>query len=203
MPVRTVPTGLDPPATLPVVSTEPVAVYVGQLHPHKGLDALFSAAALAPKLRLLIVGGGDWLAHWKRQVRQQGLTDRVVFSGHVPNAKVPGMLAQGRVGVLPLQDCFFNRYLTSPLKIMEYYAAGLPVVTADAPVTREVVEHEKTGLLVPFNAPEKLASALTRLCFDDGLHARCRDRIARRLPNLSWTRRGERIADFVQSLTSE
>ena len=80
---------------------------------------------------------------------------------------------------------------------MEYYAAGLPVVTPDAPVTAEVVEHEVTGLLVPFGDAQALADAIMRLCADRDLHARCRENIAARLPEMSWKRRGEKIGAFV------
>jgi glycosyltransferase involved in cell wall biosynthesis len=196
-------TGLNAPDTLPAVSDEPVVVYVGQLHPHKGLDVLFQAAATTPDLRFLIVGGGEWLDHWKKRAEELGISSRIEFSGHVPRAEVEAHLARGRVGVLPLLDCFFNRYLTSPVKIMEYLAAGLPVVTADAPVTREIVEHEKTGLLVPFGDAEALGTALARLCRDSGLHQRCRDKIAKRLPEMSWLRRGEVLARFIESVVRE
>ena len=198
--LATIPTGLDVPSLLPEVNLEPVVVYVGQLHPHKGLDVLFDALVIAKNLRLLVVGGGDWLSHWQQTALNKGLVKRVQFVGHVPKAQVPKYLAQGRVAVLPLLDCFFNRYLTSPLKIMEYYAAGLPVVTADAPVTAEVVEHERTGLLVPFGDARALAEALERLCLDPVFHDACRKNIAARLPDLSWTRRGEHIAEFFKQI---
>jgi glycosyltransferase involved in cell wall biosynthesis len=85
---------------------------------------------------------------------------------------------------------------------MECFAAGLPVVTADAPVTAELVEHEKTGLLTPFEDPPALAAALRRLCFDDALHAACRAEIARRLPDYSWTKRGEKLAGFAARIAN-
>ncbi|NLH49526.1 MAG: glycosyltransferase family 4 protein [Myxococcales bacterium] len=200
--VEVVPTGLDAPAALPAVSAEPVVVYAGQLHKHKGLQLLFEALKLAPDLRAIIVGGGDPLADLKAEAARLGVEARVEFTGHVPAAAVREHLSRGRVGVLPMRDCFFNRVLTSPLKIMEYYAAGLPVVTVDAPVTREVVEPEQTGLLAPFDDPAALAGAMRRLCLDGELHARCRARIEQLLPDLSWTRRGERIGRFLTELAS-
>lgn len=198
--VAVIPTGLRPPSRLPAVSAEPVVGYVGQLHRHKGLELLLDALALDTRLRALIVGGGDPLAELRGEAERRGLGARVEFTGHVAAAEVPVQMARARVGVLPLLDCFFNRYLTSPLKIMEYYAAGLPVVTPDAPVTREVVEHEATGLLTPFHDAGALAEALARLCFDGDLHARCRNNIEKRLGDYSWTRRGRSIAAFIAEL---
>ncbi len=200
LPVKQISTGLDAPDELPEVSPGNTVVYLGQLHPHKGLDLLFEAAVYAKELSFLILGGGQWLDHWKKVAEEKEVSDRVTFAGHIPKAQVPKLLAKGRVGVLPMLDCFFNRYITSPLKILEYYAAGLPVVTADAPVTSELVAHEKTGLLVPFGDPRALAYSLSRLSFDEELHNTCRTNIKTLLPDLSWQTRGEKIAAFVRDL---
>jgi glycosyltransferase involved in cell wall biosynthesis len=199
-PVAVIPTGLELLPTLPDVSADPVVTYLGQLHPHKGLDVLFEAAVLAPRLHFRIIGGGKWQPHWERVAQEKGVSERMTFVGHVPKAEVPAQLAKARVGVLPLLDCFYNRHLTSPVKIMDYFAAGLPVVTVDAPVTSEMVEHEKTGLLTPFEDPPALAQALERMCFSSDLHEICRNNIALRLPDWTWTKRGEKIAAFIKSV---
>ena len=200
LPLEVAPTGVFAPEDLPKVSSDPVVVYLGQLHPHKGIDLLFDIAAIAKDLRFLIIGGGDWLDHWKKEGAAKGVSDRFEFTGHISKAEVPENLAKGRVGILPLLDCFFNRYLTSPLKIMEYYSAGLPVVTADGPVTAEVVLQEKTGLLAPYGDVEAFAKALSRLCADDESHAACRQNIKDALDQLTWAKRAEKIAGFIESL---
>lgn len=204
IPVEAASPGLEPPPVWPVKPCEePIVAYLGQLHPHKGLEMLFDAAISKPELRLLILGGGQWLSHWKNEVHKKGLSDRVTFKGHVPKAQVPECLAQARIGVLPMLDCFYNRFLTSPLKIMEYYSAGLPVVTVNAPVTSEIVDHERTGLLVPFDDPDALANAMKKLCFDDNLYNYCRRNIESLLPNWSWTNRGRRIEEFISLVNSK
>ena len=196
--VRAIPPGVTAPPALPKVSPEPVVIYVGQLHLHKGLDVLFDAAKLATGLRFLIVGAGEHLDHWKWVAREAKIADRVSFTGHIPKAQLAQQLAAGRVGVLPLLDCFFNRYLTSPLKIMEYFEAGLPVVASQTPVTEELVVHEINGLLVPFGDAGALAAALERLCLDEALHTHCRQTIFNSLHRLTWARRGRHIGEFIE-----
>lgn len=203
IPVQAASPGLDAALPFPESCTDPVVVYLGQLHLHKGLQLLFDAAQKAPDLRFMILGGGQWLPHWKEKADQNGLSDRVTFAGHIPKAKVPRYLARARVGVLPMLDCFYNRYLTSPLKIMEYYSAGLPVVTVNAPVTAEIVQHEQTGLLVPFDDPDALADGLNRLCQDDRLYDECRKNIEIQLPKWTWTNRGQKIRDFILQVNSK
>ncbi len=200
VPVVVAPTGVIPPEPFPEVSTRPIVVYLGQLHPHKGLDLLFDVAVIAKDLGFLIIGGGPWLAHWKKRAVKKGIDKRVEFTGHLKKADVPKALAKGRVGVLPLLDCFFNRRLTSPLKIMEYYSAGLPVVTARGPVTSEVVIHEKTGLLAGFGNAGDFAKCLNRLCLDNDLFALCRKNIKENLKELTWAKRARTITEFISRL---
>ena len=56
-----------------------------------------------------------------------------------------------------------------PRGLIEAAACGLPIVTADVPGCREVVEHEKTGLLVPVRDGVATANALRRLLQEDDL----------------------------------
>jgi glycosyltransferase involved in cell wall biosynthesis len=60
----------------------------------------------------------------------------------------------------------------SPNAIMEYMAAGLPVVATDVGGNSELVEHEVTGLVVPSNDEQQLATAIDRLLGDPAVAAR-------------------------------
>lgn len=106
--------------------------FVGSLKPWHGLEDLaeaFSALRLTDRrARLLIVGDGP-----ARSIMMDRLSpaarDATQFSGHVPHAEIPHWLAQMDVAVAPyppLDDFYF-----SPLKILEYMAAGLPIIASD------------------------------------------------------------------------
>ena len=58
-----------------------------------------------------------------------------------------------------------------PKSLLEAAACGLPIVTADVPGCREVVLHQKTGLLVPVKGVIPLAAALERLLTDESLRS--------------------------------
>ena len=59
-----------------------------------------------------------------------------------------------------------------PNKVWQAMAAGRPVVTADTPAVREVLEDGRGALLVPPGDPDALAAALARLAADPALRAR-------------------------------
>ena len=58
-----------------------------------------------------------------------------------------------------------------PNKVWQAMAAARPVVTADTPAVRELLEHGRTALLVPAGDPDALAEALARLAGDGALRA--------------------------------
>lgn len=68
------------------------------------------------------------------------------------------------IGLAPLADTAFNR-AKSPIKWMEYAAAGAVTMAADLPPYREAISHGETGLLVG-SAPQDWTSALKRLVAD-------------------------------------
>ena len=70
---------------------------------------------------------------------------------------IPQLLSESHIACLP------SHHEGLPLSLIEASAAGRPVVTTDIPGCRDVVEHGKTGLLVPKQKPAALADAFLRL----------------------------------------
>ena len=79
-----------------------------------------------------------------------------------------------------------------PNKVWQAMAAGRPVVTADTPAVREVLEDGRTALLVPAGDPDALAEALARLAGDAALRARLGEAGAGGLPRARDARGGGR-----------
>jgi glycosyltransferase involved in cell wall biosynthesis len=91
----------------------------------------------------------------------------VIITGALPHAAMPASLAAADIGVAPF-DVSAHRPLSlgfywSPLKIFEYMAAGLPVVTPAVDRLPSLVGHEREGLLYDPLSPGALASAIERL----------------------------------------
>jgi glycosyltransferase involved in cell wall biosynthesis len=115
-----------------------------------------------------------------------------VFTGAVSYEQVPALLAEASIGVAP-----FNTgphpalraagFFWSPLKVYEYMAAGLPVVTADIHPLNQVIRDGQEGALFREGDVAGLATALARLLDDPAaaraMGARARERVAERY---SW-----------------
>ena len=143
-------------------------LYVGRLHPQKGLDTLLRAfatlrAALDHRVVLRIVGEGPLGGDLVRLAARLGVTADVDFAGR--HEEVSGDLADADVFVLPSRAEGLSNAL------LEAMAAGIAPVVSDVPGNRDVVEDGKTGLVTTVDDPAELAAALRRLLTDDDLRA--------------------------------
>ncbi|HVV96512.1 MAG TPA: glycosyltransferase [Rhodanobacteraceae bacterium] len=98
--------------------------------------------AAAPRLALLLVGGGVDLATIRRTVDEHGLADRIFLPGRVDHASIPEWIACMDYAVLPNS----NEY-GSPMKLFEFMAMGIGVVAPDYGPIAEVIEDGRTGWL--------------------------------------------------------
>jgi glycosyltransferase involved in cell wall biosynthesis len=122
-----------------------VLVFTGRLVPHKGVDLIVRALADLPSdVKLLVVGRGPRLPELHALARRLGVDERIRFCPDVSDADLPQYLRAGDLFVFPSQ----NRQEGFGLVIAEALAAGLPVVIADMPGVREVIEPGVQGVLV-------------------------------------------------------
>ncbi|MFN8522564.1 MAG: glycosyltransferase family 4 protein [Chloroflexota bacterium] len=178
--------------------------YVGQLYPWKGAEIAVQAAALAPDARLVVVGGmpddsgpDSDRAALVNLVDRLGVGERVEFRGYVPYARVSAELARADIALLPLPDEPVARIFTSPLKLFDYMAAGVAIVSSDLPSLREVLRHEENALLVPAGDAAAMAAAIQRLAGDPVLARRLGAQARRDVETYTWDRRARRIAEVL------
>ncbi len=202
-PIVVAPDGVDlqqAQAPVPVPPhTTPWLLYLGSLHPWKGVDTLVRAMPhVKQPAELHIVGGNEQrIAELRRLVEELNVTARVVFHGPVEPGKRFEYIHQADVCLLPLTDTGLGGRYTSPLKLFEYMAAGKAIVVSDLPSMRQVLTPEQDALLVPTGEPEAFADAIERLLSNAGLRARLGDAAKIRAQGFSWRARSEAILHFI------
>ncbi len=146
-----------------------VLVFTGRLVPHKGVDVILQALVqLPPDVVLLVIGSGPRLPSLVNLARRLGVSDRVRFCPKVSDEDLPRFLALGDIFVFPSQ----SRLEGFGLVVAEAMAVGLPVVVADMPGVREVIENGKEGLYVEPLIASDLAEKVRTLLDDPALARR-------------------------------
>jgi glycosyltransferase involved in cell wall biosynthesis len=169
-PCLTIPNGADadafaPARVQPVVGpwTGPdtlVVGWTGGLREWHGLDLLVDAFTRLPeRARLLLVGDGPLRVQVECQARERGVADRVFVTGRVDRNALPGYVAAMDIGVVADE----RTAVASPMKLLEYMAAGKAVVAPDLPNLRDVVTPGTNGMLFDAGSAEALAGALAQL----------------------------------------
>jgi len=158
----------------------PLAGMVGRITRIKGQDEFLKAAVviseLQPRARYLIVGAPAagsrealeadraYEIELRRLARKLQLEDKVIFTGH--RGDVPGILKELAVLVVP------SRREGLGLVALEAMALGVPVVASNVGGLPEIIEPERTGLLVPPSAAGAIGMAVGRLLANRNLARR-------------------------------
>jgi L-malate glycosyltransferase len=127
------------------------------------LHAAKIVADAVPDAAFLLVGRGELYDELRGIAAELGVGRRVFFTQGEGN--VMDYLARMSIGCLTsVSEGFSNA-------IMEYMAAGMPVVAIDVGGNRDAIIDGETGFLVPERSPEALAEPIVRLLRDEELRA--------------------------------
>ena len=154
--------GKDVRAELGIASGAPVLGVVGLLRPQKAHHVLLEATATLidrwPDLQVLIIGDGPERAKLERLAGELNVAQAVRFIGL--RRDVPDVLR-----ALDIAVCCSD-FEGSPLSVLEYMAASLPVVATEVGGLPDLIEAGVNGLLVAPGDPAALAAALAQLLSD-------------------------------------
>jgi glycosyltransferase involved in cell wall biosynthesis len=162
-----------PPATSPVATggeRAPVVIYAGLMNAARGLDLLFETARLVherhPEARFEVLGALEWHGidpSLAAMPRERWRAVGVEFLGTVPFPEVAPRLAKASIGWLPRSPHDQNNLLAWPNKLVEYMAAGLPIVASDLPTQAAVIAEAGCGMVVEAISPAAHADAICYL----------------------------------------
>lgn len=142
-------------------------VVVSRLEPVKGVSPFLRACALlvhkGVSFRADIAGDGPERAALVREAKALGLARHVHFHGSLPQDRVRGLYQASDIVVQPSIVTPEGQFDNLPNVVLEAMALGRPVIASRVGAIMEAIEHGRNGVLVPPNAPGKLAEAIVRL----------------------------------------
>ena len=182
--------GREPDLEFPSDPASPRIGFVGSFQGFHGLELLVgmidAVSACCPDARFLLVGGGPGADHVAARI---GRSDRVVFTGSVSHDRIPGLVASIDIGVMP-EALFYG----SPLKVMEWMAAGLAIVAPRYDPLEEILEDGREGLLFPPGDLRSLVEKVSTLVRHPELRAKLGEAAsARARSSLTWRHNAEKM----------
>ncbi len=172
--IRVIPNAVDERRFNPKVSGKKVreelgiegnmVLYVGRLVYHKGVEYLIDSAKEV-EAKYVIVGTGPKEKELRKHAVKAGVSEKVMFAGKVPYARLPEYYAATDVFVLPS----VSRLEAFGIVTMEAMATGKPVIVSDIPGVNEVIEDGVHGFnAVPMDGKD-IARKLRTLLSDEDL----------------------------------
>ena len=144
--------GLDPATR--------VVVYQGGFSRDRGIEQLIAAIPDVPDATLVLLGYGSLQGELERIAADPATGGRVRIMPAVPPTELLAWIASADVVAMPIQPTTLNHRLTTPNKLFEALAAGVPVVASDLPGMAPIVRETGCGLLVDPTDPKAIAAAL-------------------------------------------
>ena len=177
-------------------------IFWGRVEEEKGLPELFIAmkkvSKQVPEVKLTLVGEGNQMQNYKRMVAEQGLSNRVEFSGWLDTQAIQQLATKCSLGVFP------SRIESFGLSVIEAMAGGLPVLATCAGAIPENIEDGITGTLVPPENPNALADALIKALKDSAIHealaCKAKDVVRQKF---SWDRAASQMIKLYKAIRSK
>jgi glycosyltransferase involved in cell wall biosynthesis len=186
------------------IGAGPLVTFVGSFQPWHGVNALAEAFGAVhrryPEARLLLVGDGEGRDTIVTQLRATAYGDRVVLTGRLPPTQVADIVHASDIAVAPYAYKH-DDIVGTPLKLMEYMAAGKPIVATTARI-HEIVDHGRTGLRVEPASADALAAGILTVLDDADLRARLGAAARAHVQQFSWDAVVQKLLAVFAAVTS-
>jgi len=177
-------------------------VYVGHLNSQKGIRDLLSCAKLLyENYKVITAFWGGTQKQIERFFKPKVVKKISRFIEYIP-FRSPAELSidlqtRATLGILPLSDTYYNRYLTCPAKALDYISHCLPVVATDLPTNRWLLQD--AAIYYPPGDKSALANAIFKALEPENYFRLC-SAAARRAKELSYRNRAKKLIDFAKEL---
>lgn len=144
--------------------------YFGHLYPGRGIEVIVEMARQNSDQSFFVFGGNEIEIN---ALKAQALPSNLQIVGHVPPLEVIDYMKSMDVLLMPYQKSVSigaknsdtSKWM-SPMKMFEYMASGVPIISSDLPVLREVLGHQKNCLLATCDDAKEWSSCLNTLIQD-------------------------------------
>ncbi len=175
-----------------------IALYLGGIVQHRGLEQLIEAAAERPDLAVVMLGpsGDAYRGVLERLSVAHGVAERVRFLPPVAPGEIRRHAVGADVGIATIQATFLSYRYALPNKLFDYLHAGLPIVASDFPDMRALIDRYGVGAVCDPASPRSVAEAIDRVAGDPDLRRNARAAAQ----DFTWEHEREKLLGLVRGL---
>lgn len=171
-------------------------IFVGSMIDWHRVDLLLDATKelheAGYSVEVTIIGDGENRSYFQSESTRLGLDGTIDFTGMLAPEDVRRRLISSDIAVMPGTNLY-----GSPIKLLEYAAAGLPIIAPNAAPVREVFRPDVDALLIDPTVAS-LRQALTRLIDDPAArNALATSAYERVSTEFTWTNAAEQVLDAI------
>ena len=136
-------------------------VSISRMEEYKKVDVIIKAVKIVkesyPEIKLILIGDGPYRKNLEKLASKLDITENVVFMGYVSNQEKESIISSSLALVFPSVQEGFG------LVILEAFAQKKPVLVSDVRPMSDIIENNKTGLLISPLDENKWASGMIHM----------------------------------------
>lgn len=180
-------------------------LWQGGIGPSRLLEPVIEALAHLPGVVFAIRGpgleaGAQYRKHYEQVAAQAGVSAQLRLLPPVPSAQVVAAAHGADAGIWTLPNLSKNFYYALPNKVFEYLASGLPVVCANFPEVKSLVDKYEVGFTFDPYDPKSIAQAVAKLRDDPTARARCAANTRVALADMNADAEWDKLGDLYERL---
>lgn len=174
-------------------------LYIGRIAPVKGLEYAIEAFQCMKNeeqdIKFDIFGNGKLFDHFTEKYKD---VPDLYFHGHIKHEKIPGILQEGGILVLPSFSEGF------PNVLLEAMSSGVPVITTDVGDSKIFLDNGKNGIIIPKGDSGALKNAIVKMRSDQAYRNNCIDNAYKYIQkNQSFETVEEKYLNFFNNLLTD
>ena len=153
--IRVIPNYIDINRFKPisVEKKEKSILFIGRLNEFKNLDNLIESFIYLDDFSLDIIGNGELKSSLINKVEKLKLQSKIKFLGTIPNSKLPEIINQYSIFILP------SNMEGNPKTLLEAMSCGIACIGTNNPGINQIITHRKNGYLCNFDS-KSIANAI-------------------------------------------
>jgi glycosyltransferase involved in cell wall biosynthesis len=176
-------------------------IYAGTFKDWKGVDTLIKSLKYIKyeNIRIELIGGvGKDRKRIEELIKKENLKIMIIVEGFLPQNEVIKRLKLSDIAIIPNIKTTIGEKYTSPLKLFEYMACGLPIISSDLPSMREILKEDRNALFFEANNEKDLGFKIDKLIIETELLKNMSINNINDSKNYSWDKRAEKISGLIK-----